>query len=187
MPSPTYTLIQSTTLSSNASSIDFNNIPQSYYDLRLHFSLRVTGAVNGADLPMVFNGTSVTNNWRGVIMYNDSATNVRGYGVGVGSFNYPTAVWASGGNIPGGNQPSNIFNNGRLLIPGYTNTTSIYRGVGSDVCTPSTSGTSVSWTTISGLQTSNNAAVNRVYFALDAGYGLIAAGSTISLYGCTNS
>jgi hypothetical protein len=184
MPSPTYTLIASTTLPTATSTIDFTSIPQGYYDLRFHYSLRVTGAVSGADMKVTLN--NLTGVYRSVIMYSDTASNVRGYGVGNASSNYAEAIWAAGGNIPGANSLANVFSNGTMLIPGYRNTTNLSRrGFGTDSVTVTDNASN--WGVISGAQTSNPGAVNRVTFTLDAGYGLIAAGSTISLYGCNNS
>lgn len=183
MPSPTYTLIQSTTLASNTASVDFNNISQSYYDLRLHFSVAVTGS-GDADLPMTLNATS--GNYRTIILYPNSATTFTGYGVGyTGSPNYANIVWAVGGNIPGAAR-SGLYSNGTTIIPGYRNTTNLlYRAVGSE------NGTAINspgnWYTLAGAQWGQSTAVSRLTFTLSAGYGLIAAGSTLSLYGCTNS
>ena len=187
MPNPTYNLIQTTTLSANAASIDFNNISQSYYDLRLHYSIRVTGS-SMADLPLTMNNNTGAV-WRGLIMYPDSNTNTRGYGVGNGATdpNYVSAIWAAGGNISGGaNCPTNSYTNGQMLIPGYRNTTNQYRrSIVTDNFALTTAG--ANFFSISGHQTSDVTAVTRLTFNLNAGYGLIAAGSTISLYGCTNS
>jgi hypothetical protein len=184
MPNPTYSLISSTTLTSTASVIDFTSIPQGYYDLRFHYSIRVTGAVSGADIKVTINNLS--NVYRSVIMYADSTTNIRGYGVGNASSNYADAIWAAGGNIPGANSLANVFSNGTMLIPGYRNTTNLSRrGFGTDTVTVTDN--AANWAVISGAQTSNPAAVNRVTFTLDAGYGSLAIGSTISLYGCNNS
>jgi hypothetical protein len=186
MPSPTYTLIQSTTLGSNAASIDFNTISQSYYDLRFHYSLRVTGAVNGADIKVYLNNDQ--SGYRNIIIYNDTTTNYRGYRVGDNNFNYATMIWGAGGNIPGANTTAGLFTNGRMLIPGYRNTTNLYRrSVGTETATVNVSAGAPSHLVMSSGQKSTGIAVNRVTFSLDAGYGLIAAGSTISLYGCTNS
>jgi hypothetical protein len=187
MPSPTYSLIKSTTLASNAASFDFTNIPQTYYDLRVHYSLRVTGA-SMADMPLTMNNNTGAV-WRGLIMYPDSNTNTRGYGVGNGNQNpdYVGALWAAGGNIAGGSTcPTGVYTNGQMLIPGYRNTTNLYRrSIMSDTFTLTT-GTG-NFFTITGHQTSDASAVTRLTFNLNAGYGLLAAGSTVSLYGCTNS
>ena len=187
MPNPTYNLIKSTTLASNAASFDFTDIPQTYYDLRVHYSLRVTGS-SMADLPLNMNN-NYGNTWRGIIMYPDSNTNTRGYGVGNGGTNpdYPSALWAASGQIAGGATcPTGTYSNGMMLIPGYRNTTNLYRrSIMTDNFTLTT-GTG-NFFSISSFQTSDASAVTRLTFNLNAGYGLLAAGSTISLYGCTNS
>jgi hypothetical protein len=186
MPSPTYTLIRSETLASDAASIDFTSISQSYYDLRFHYSIRVTGAVQGADINVTFNNAS--NVYRGVIMYPENATNTRGYAVGATSSDYAAMIWAAGGNVPGASTPSGTFSNGRGLVPGYTNSTNLNRrSFGTQSASATSNNNSPSSVMMSGNQRSNGEAVNRVTFTLASGFGLMAAGSTISLYGCSNT
>lgn len=184
MPNPSYELIQSTTLTSTASVIDFQNIPQGYYDLRFHYSLRATGANDGADVKVTLNNQ--TGLYRAVILYQDTTTNMRGYGVGFPNSDHSAAIWAAGGNIPGGNSIANAFSNGTMIIPGYRNTTNLTRrGFGTESFTVRDN--AANWGIFAGSQTSDESAVNRVTFTLDSGYGLYAVGSTISLYGCNNS
>jgi hypothetical protein len=188
MPSPTYTLIQSNTLGSNTSTIDFTSIPSSYYDLRFHFSIRTTGGTTGADLQVNYNG-DFGNSYRQLIGYTSSSTTVQGYTVGTSpNYQYGSFVWGAGGNIPTAGQTAGLYSNGRLLIPGYVQTTGrLNRSAGGENATVTTNIGSPSIVTIQTGQWNNTAAVNRVTFTLNSGYGLIAAGSTISLYGCTNA
>jgi hypothetical protein len=188
MPNPTYTLISSQTLASNAAVIDFTSISQSYYDLRFHYSLRTTGGSTGADIQVTINGDAGAT-YRNIIVYNDTPTNYRGYALGGNAYSYTSYIWSAGGNIPTAGQTAGLFSNGRMLVPGYSNSNTLYRrSVGTDTSTVTTgSAGNPSNIVLSAGSKSTGAAVSRVTFTLASGYGLIAAGSTISLYGCTNT
>jgi len=78
MPTPTYTLIASTTVSSAAPSVTFNNIPNTYKDLVI--VTNTFSSTSGSTLALRFNSDSGTNYQR-VFMYGDgSATPVSGVG-----------------------------------------------------------------------------------------------------------
>jgi hypothetical protein len=188
MPSPTYTLIQSTTLTSTTSVIDFTSIPSSYYDLRFHFSIRTTGGTTGADLQVTFNGDT-GNAYRQLIGYTTSSTTAQGFTIGTSpAYSYPNFIWGAGGNVPTAGQPAGLFSNGRMLLPGYVQTSSrLNRSAGAENATVTANIGSPSVVTSQTGQWNSTAAVNRVTFTLSAGYGQLAVGTTISLYGCNNT
>jgi hypothetical protein len=186
MPSPTFVKIASTTLVSPATTFNFTDIPNTYYDLRLHFSCRsdVTGQIS-QDTALTLNGVA-TNSYVSVLLYNNS--NTTSYGVANGlsgnGFGAANAVW-SGGITPAGNSSINSFSNGQILIPGYRNTTNLNKArfAGTNFGNSSVGG-GIIFYGIAGTRSAVTAAVNRVTIATTAGNFI--AGSTISLYGCTN-
>ena len=188
MPSPTYTLIASTTLSSPAPTFDFTSIPNTYYDLRLHFSTRadVAGQVS-RDSTFTMNGAT-TNSYVAGMMYN--STNTQSYGVfdGISGDNFGAAnsVWG-GGISPAGTATSGSYSNGLILIPGYVNTLTRNKArfAGTIWGAINTAGGMIFYGVV-GTRSNVTSVVNRVTLTCAGGSNYL-AGSTVSLYGCNNT
>lgn len=106
----TYKLIQHYELASATPTITFSNIPQTYTDLLVKYSLRCdTGNV---EMYGTFNG-----NTSNVYTYKILRTN---YAVGVGD-DAGTATTYAKHYINWSSTTSNVFGNGEMYIPNYTN------------------------------------------------------------------
>lgn len=109
MPSPTYTLIASSTVGSGgATSIDFTSIPSTYTDLLIKFSARNrTGGATGVYIS--FNGSTSS--------FTDKYLEGNGTSVSSGSL----ARYL--GTEVVYNWTANTFSNGEVYIPNYTGST----------------------------------------------------------------
>jgi len=190
MPSPTFTRIASSTLVSASPTFDFTGIPNTFYDLRLYLSVRSDlGAGIDANVTMTINGLG-SNSYRSVLVYNNSDSSSAGASNGVGTafqagMNGSDSPWG-GGIMPSSNGTSNSFMNGFILIPGYTQTSNTWqRSVGAHWGQIRSAGSNVFWG-LTGTQVKMSAAVNRITLTA-AGSSNFVIGSTVSLYGCTNT
>lgn len=103
-------LIQKITLNSNASSVNFSNIPQNYTDLIINVSSRTNRSNDTGDgLWIRFNGATNNNNL--------SSRSLEGNGTQARSFTYSSGRC---GTISGGLQTSGIFGSNSIYIPNYT-------------------------------------------------------------------
>ena len=158
-------LIASTTLASDAASLTFSNIPQTYTHLLIYFQVRITGTAGGALewLKMRCNGDTGNNYWDGAT----NAVNTMGHFGSINtSTNYDTAFSCGSGNI---------YN--------YRNTLS-YKSFGSYYSSWNNSTTGISganWPTNYSSWRSTSA-VTSVTFINTNSYNLI-AGSNIQIYG----
>lgn len=115
MPSPTFTLIASSTVGSGgAASIDFTSIPSTYTDLVIKLSIRSTNAAGNWDpCKMKINGA--TTNFGGRLLY------------GTGSAAASETEGGTDPNVYGytsnANNTANTFGNLEVYIPNYTSTT----------------------------------------------------------------
>lgn len=189
MPSPTFVKIASTTLTSATPTFDFTDIPNTYYDLRLHLSVRSDlSAANDCNVGLTVNGLGGTT-YRSVLVYANSNTTSIGNSNGVGDafqagMNGSNIPWG-GGIMPAANGTTNSFMNGTILIGGYTQTSNTWqRAIGTHWGQIRTSGSNVFWG-ITGAQAKMAAAINRI--TLTAASSNFVVGSTVSLYGCTNT
>jgi hypothetical protein len=188
MPSPTYTKIASTTLTSATPTFDFTSIPDTYYDLRLRFSLRAdTAGQQAADINLTLNGAT-TNSYASVMLYNNTTTSSYGVSNGVSGNNFGAAnsVWGGGVAPAAGSAVGNTFSNGQLLIPGYVNT--VNRNKARFALTDwgsSTTGSGIMYYGLVGTRSAVTAVINRV--TLTCSTGNFVVGSTVSLYGCSNT
>lgn len=188
MPSPTYTKIASTTLSSATPTFDFTNIPDTFFDLRLRFSLRTDVAGQQAtDVQLTLNGAT-TNSYAAVMLYNNTTTSSFGVSNGVSGSGFAAAnsVWGGGVAPAAASAVGSTFSNGQLLIPGYVNTT--LRNKARFALTDwgsSTTGSGIMFYGLVGTRSAVTAAVTRV--TLTAAAGNFVVGSTVSLYGCSNT
>lgn len=168
------TLIETKTLGTAASEIEFTNIPQTYTDLVVLSSLRETTGTSN-----VFLGYRLTINGSTSI----SVRMLQGSGTGRGSFTNSAGEF--GANISGAGSTSNTFGSHTLYITNYASTTTnksiSYDGVMENNATESYQNIAA------GLYASNTAITSLSIRGVDAG-GIqrnLAVGSTVSLYGIT--
>jgi len=102
-----YTLIERRELTSNASSISFDNIPEFYTDLMILFSIRTTRSGQKDDLiPLRINGTTTNQTEREMFGTGSSVGTSAGLGAIYGYANAPNAT-------------ANTFGNGSFYICNY--------------------------------------------------------------------
>ena len=159
----TMTLIETKTLGTAASAIEFTSIPQDGTDLLLVASIRAVDE----QLVSVFNLNGSTTGF--------TSRYLMGNGSSVESSTF-TRFWAA---IPYGSFTSNTFGNAQMYIPNYAGSTN--KSVSAD--SVSENNATTSYQQISAHLWSNTAAITSV--AISANAGNLAAGSTISLYKIT--
>lgn len=166
----TFTKISATTVGSGgASAITFSNIPQTYNDLFVKFSIKSTTANQNTDgLFFKLNNSSASFTRKSV--YGD------GSGAGTSSQSNAYLGFASGGSA------TNIFGSGELYIPNYTG--SNYKTSSSD--TVSEANQTVAYQFLAGQLWSQTSAVTQIdlYFS---GSDTIGQYSSATLYGISNS
>lgn len=108
MPTPTFTLIASSTVGSGgAASIDFTSIPGTYTDLCIFASVRTDRAGNAySNMKIKFNTSTA----------NITGRFLRGIDSSVESFTTTAAEWGA----PGAAATSSTFGNAYIYIPNYT-------------------------------------------------------------------
>lgn len=104
----TMNLIQHQELGSAQASVTFSNIPQSYTDLCLVYSLRTDRAATDDSVLIRFNGVSA----------NLSARELRGTGSGVNSNTFSVGFC---GFVNGASSTSSTFSSQSIYIPNYAN------------------------------------------------------------------
>jgi hypothetical protein len=111
MPTPTYTLINSSTVGSGgASAITFSSIPGTYTDLCIKYSLRNTLAANADNVAVTLNGVTAGYSERLLFGDGSTATSLNRSSRSDMSYMYQNAA----------NSTSNTFANGEIYIPNYT-------------------------------------------------------------------
>lgn len=165
----TYSLISATTLGSNASTVALNSIPQTYTDLVLRFSLRISSGnpLNGYNLRFNSDSSAIYSSrfyaYDGGLYFN--------YDTGSNAF---ASVVANGGTSTAG-----AYTSAELYIPNYTNSSSkpfIYSEAAENNSTSAVS-------KISGGLYRNTSGITSVNFS----NATFAAGSTFYLYGVKDS
>lgn len=113
---PTYTLISSNVLSSNAATVTFSSIPATYTDLVVKYSVRSNQANVSRTYFLKINGSSSA-------VY--SSTILQGSGSAAISIRYSdeTAGIRGTNGMPGTSATTNTFSNSEIYIPNYTSTT----------------------------------------------------------------
>lgn len=167
----TYTLIASYAATGNVSTIDFSSIPQTYTDLVLRFSGRVSNSINVVDdTYLQINGSSASFSMRRV--FGDGAN---AYGdTGGGTFSYVSQT-------PNASATGSVFGNVEVYIPSYTssnNKSLIATGVGENAA-------SNSYILQSAVYHANAAAINQLTL-VNAASNFVQY-STAYLYGIKNS
>ncbi len=164
---PIYT---QTIASGSVYSVTFNNIPQTFTDLMLDVSYRTTGSNAFESLTGSFNLASDSLHSTSYIQgYSGSPSSGRSSGLGYFNFGYTS----------GGGSATATFGNAQIYIPNYTS--SNYKAV---MCesTQENNSTSNYVLTITANLWRNTAAITQIQIAST---GILAANSTISLYGIT--
>ena len=158
-------LIETKTLATGQSSIEFTDIPQDFTDLFILLSARgsETDAASGHVFFLGFNGSTSNFSWR----------NLDGTGSAARSANAPNSVVTY---VVPSEYTANTFSNNSLYIPNYTGST--YKSVSHDGVTENNA--TASYQAIEALLWSNTAAITSI--SLDPPGNFI-AGTTVSLYG----
>ncbi len=162
----TYTLIKTYTLSSNAATIDFTSIPNTYTDICLRYSLRTNATFSSSGYYFSFSFNGLTTNLNSRIVF--------GQGSSASSANYTTDVF--GWCVPS-DWTASSFSNSELYIPNYAG--SNYKSMSIDQTVDTTS--SLTYTILQAGLWSSSAAINRI--TLTPTGGSFVTYSTASLYG----
>lgn len=173
----TYTLISHQELGGAQASIVFNSIPQTFTDLYLVLSLRVSFGDHIAVAAINFNGAGLNSNWRRLV--GAGATNIS---YGTFSGNSTNAYTAS---VAGNFATNNTFANQSIYIPNYRGSTT--KSYSSDFSlSSSANGGSfpgyVEFGIVSGFW-NNTAAINSI--TINSPSGNLVANSSATLYGIT--
>ena len=166
-----YVLLETITVGeAGASSVTFNNIPQSgYTDLKVVYSVRTTGGSGQwMNLSLSFNG--LTTNWSNKYLY--------GTGSAAGSNGTSTNFYAAGVGNPS-TTTANTFSSGELYVPNFAGSNA--KSVSYDTITEN-NGTSALIQLGAALWNST-AALTSLTIAPESGVGNFAQYSTFSLYG----
>ena len=169
----TFTLIQSQTLSSNAVSLDFTSIPQTYTDLVLYASSR---NITNQEQWLSIGFNNVTTNYSNIIMWYDAGT-LRG----AAPSNQPPLALA----LTDLNSSSNTWSNNQLYIFNYASSVGkSYTGWGAQANTTSAN----SFWGFSGNKWANTAAITTLNITTRVAPSVaISSGSTFYLYGIKNT
>jgi hypothetical protein len=171
MPTPTYTLIASSTVGSGGSSaIDFTSIPGTYTDLAVFFSSRAVATSDFPAAAMRFNSSSTS--YSGKFML--------GSGSAASSGNTGTN-YVRLGNANGSQQTASTFSDTYAYIPNYTS--SANKSVSIDMV--SENNNSAAYANLTAALWSNSAAITSISLFID-GFNL-AQYSTAYLYGIVKS
>jgi hypothetical protein len=159
--------------SGGAATIDFTSIPQTYTDLQLVSSLRVTydGGNSWIDGIFTFNGTST--NYSERFQFGDGST------TGNASQSSTGLKWA--GFAVDSGSTANVFSNNFLYIRNYT--TAKFKSISSESVTEN-NGAVAQQSLHSGLW-SNTAAITQI--TITPGFGSFVQYSTATLYGIKSS
>ena len=168
-----YVLLETITVGeAGASSVTFNNIPQTgYTDLKIVMSSRNDGSAASRNVNYSFNGLST----------NQTSIALQGNGSAASSF---TTTTLQAGDNPAATATANTFSNTEIYIPNYTS--SNYKSSYSDA-TEENNGTAAISRLLANLW-SSTAAITSITFSTNAGnftqystfslYGLAAVGTT---------
>ena len=167
----TYTAIAKHTVSSAVHSVTMSNIPQTYTDLKVVYSLRSNYSGGGHEGQFIFN--SVTSGYTQRLLY--------GTGSGVGSASPGTssiATWTL--TINGGTTTSSTFSNGEIYIPNYSST-SVAKSWGAEGVTEDNATGALAYL-VAGTNTSTAAISSLTFYAWQSFINFV-SGSTFELYG----
>jgi hypothetical protein len=164
----THLLIQTITVGTATATIDFTSIPQTYTDLKLLVSARVTQSA-GLDLLIDFNGS--TTGFTRKIIYSDDYSTISGYSDSSRSF----------GIVGGSSYTSNVFSINEIYIPNYTGSNN---KVASGMSHTENNATAANFQ-ITGHTWANTAAITRL--TVNVSGTTFVQNTTASLYGIKNT
>lgn len=174
MPTPTYTLIASNTLSASAASVTFSSIPSTYTDLVLRVSMRHDSAATLFNIDVRFNGDTATNY---------SRTFLTGDGASPSSSRNTSSAFARILMADAATATANTFASGEIYIPNYTASTN--KPLSSFNAQEDNSTTA--YITANAALWQNTAAINQISIFPATSSGNFVAGSSFYLYGLKNS
>jgi hypothetical protein len=163
----TYTLIEAKTLGTTTASVTFSSIPQTYTDLKLVYSARVTQASIAVGISFTFNAS--TSNFSSKVLYGDGSS----------AASFSSARYA--GSVPGSTATASTFSNNEVYIPNYTS--SNYKSYSVDTVTENNATESYAY--IAAGLWSDTAALTSLTLTPDNGD--FVQYSTAYLYGIKNS
>ncbi len=164
--------IYTQTASGSASVITFNNIPQTFTDLKILISVRNTSGSARTGLNYTFNGDTATNYSNTILIGFDSSS--------VASFRGANQTASNESNMNGGGSTANVFSNSEVYIPNYTG--NAFKSIISDSVAENNSASSYIIDMGAALWR-NTSAISSISFT--SGAGNFVANSTITLYGIT--
>jgi hypothetical protein len=161
--------------SGGAASVIFNNIPQTFTDLKVVFSLRstATGSLTGGMIDssyVAFNGSNTNTSWTFLFGFNNAATSSRG--------SSPTIMYL--GPINGAGSTTSTFSNSEIYTPNY-----VSNNFKSSIVDNIAENNSSSGYFVSSLALLNRNTTAITSLGIYAGEGNWAQHSTVSLYGIT--
>jgi hypothetical protein len=167
-------LIETKTLATTTSNIEFTGIPQTFTDLVILFSVRATlGSGYGFDdLGLRLNGDSGSNYYNSILRSRDGAF------LGAGATGTSITVYSS----PAVSATANTFGNGQIYISNYALGT-IYKNVNVDGFSENNSSTAVQGGFVGGVWRSASAITSINLVSLNSWN--FAQYSVVSLYGIT--
>lgn len=164
----THGLIQTITVGTATATMDFTSIPQTYTDLKLLISGRVTQS-SPSDIYVDFNG--VTTGYTRKIIYTDDYVTIYGYSDSARGFL----------TAQGSSSTANVFTIGELYIPNYTGANN---KVISALTNTENNATAASFN-ITGGTWNNTAAITRITLTIPS--STFVQYSSASLYGIKNA
>lgn len=169
----TYTLISSTVLGSNQTTVNFSSIPQTYTDLVLSVSARTTALTHYDEPTYIFNSDSSTN-------YSITQLKTNGNTFSVGRATNSAFQYLD--YTTGSTATANAFSYNQIYIPNYTSTSS--RPSGGISVSENNSSTSYYLTFEAALYRGGSAISS---LTLTAGSNQFVTGSSFYLYGIKNA
>jgi hypothetical protein len=161
---------------SGVHSVTLSNIPQTYDDLLVQYSLRSDYGNAGHEGYFTFN--SVSSGYGQVLLVGDGSA-VNTYGPQSGQ---AAATWAI--VINGASATSNTFSNGEIYLPNYSSTT-LAKSWSSTAVTENNATTALTWM-VAGRNTSTAAISSLTFYAWQSFINFV-SGSQIYLYGIKKS
>jgi hypothetical protein len=167
----TMQLIQTSTLGTAASTVEFTSIPQDGTDLLVLFSHRSSGSSDGLQLVLRFNG--LTSGYSRILMYGDGSSAAAGNG--------SSEAFARFSFVQQSGTTSNTFGNAAIYIPNYTSSTA--KSFSSDAVNE-TNATNINAQAIYGGLSSGTAAITSISLFEQNSVNFV-ADTTASLYKIT--
>lgn len=175
----TFTLISSSVLGANATSVLFSSIPSTYTDLVLHVSARTTNLSAVESLKILFNNNTSTVYSLTKIYVGLGNPLGSDRGLGASSSEMFVAAGASGAN-----NTSNTFSSLEMYIPCYTKAQS--KPVASNWVVEGNSATDY-WQAMEAELFRSSSAISSIEIIPRAGGTNLVTGSSFYLYGIKNS